>query len=66
MGECTPILSEYEKADIYLAGKLDKRDEIEKKMHLLAISRKLFTHSLPLVVAEQCYEKLLEETRERI
>ena len=32
-------------------------------MYLLAISRKLFTHSLPLVVAEQCYEKLLEETR---
>lgn len=60
------ILSEYEKADIYLAGKLDKRDEIEKKMHLLAISRKLFTHSLPLVVAEQCYEKLLIETRDLI
>lgn len=58
------ILSEYEKADTYLAGKLDKRDKIEKKMHLLAISRKLFTHSLPLVVAEQCYEELLGETRE--
>lgn len=57
------ILLEYEKADIYSAGKLDRRDEIEKRMHLLAISRKLFTHSLPLVVAEQCYEKLLAETR---
>jgi len=60
------ILPEYEKADTYLAGKLDKRDQIEKKMHLLAISRKLFTHSLPLVVAEQCYEKLLTDTRNLI
>ena len=32
-------------------------------MVLLAISRKLFTHSLPLVVAEQCYVKLLKDTR---
>lgn len=57
------ISAEYEKIDSFLAGKLDTRDQIEKKMYLLAISRKLFTHSLPLVVAEQCYEKLLEETR---
>ena len=35
-------------------------------MYLLAISRKLFTHSVPLVVAEQCYEKLLEEVRNLI
>ena len=26
----------------------------------------MFTHSLPLVVAEQCYEELLRETRETI
>ena len=26
-------------------------------------SRKLFTHSLPLIVAEQCYEKLLKDAR---
>ena len=32
-------------------------------MILLGISRKLFTHSLPLVVAEQCYVKLLKDTR---
>ena len=32
-------------------------------MILLGISRKLFTHSLPLVVAEQCYIKLLKDTR---
>ena len=32
-------------------------------MILLDISRKLFTHSLPLVVAEQCYLKLLKDAR---
>lgn len=35
-------------------------------MILLGISRKLFTHSLPLVVAEQCYIKLLKDTRSLI
>ncbi len=60
------VLSDYEKIENFLAGKLDTRDKIEKRMYLLAISRKLFTHSLPLVVAEQCYEELLEETRRLI
>ena len=32
-------------------------------MILLGISRELFTHSLPLVVAEQCYMKLLKDAR---
>ena len=32
-------------------------------MILLGISRKLFTHSLPLIVAEQCYIKLLKDIR---
>ena len=32
-------------------------------MILLDVSRKLFTHSLPLVVAEQCYLKLLKDAR---
>ena len=32
-------------------------------MILLALSRSLFTHSLPLVAAEQCYKKLLKDTR---
>ena len=32
-------------------------------MVLLGISRKLFTHSIPLIVAEQCYEKLLKDAR---
>ena len=57
------ILSEYEKYESYTVGKLDTRDNIEKNMILLGISRKLFTHSLPLIVAEQCYEKLLKDAR---
>ena len=57
------IVSEYEKYESYMVGKLDTRDNIEKNMVLLGISRKLFTHSLPLIVAEQCYEKLLKDAR---
>ena len=57
------IVSEYEKYETYTIGKLDARDNIEKNMLLLGISRKLFTHSLPLIVAEQCYEKLLKDAR---
>ncbi len=60
------VNDEYEQVESFLAGKLDERDIIEKRIYLLAISRKLFTHSLPLVVAEQCYEKLLQETRNLI
>lgn len=60
------IVNEYDKFNSFLAGKLDKRDVIEKRMLLLGISRKLFTHSLPLVVAEQCYERLLRDTRQLI
>lgn len=57
------IINEYQKFDTYTVGKLDKKEYIEKRMLLLAISRNLFTHSLPLVVAEQCYIKLLKDTR---
>ncbi len=60
------VLEEFDKFNTFLAGKLDTRDQIEKKMYLLAISRKLFTHSLPLVVAEQCYNKLIKELRHLI
>ncbi len=60
------ILEEYEKFDNFQVGKLDTRDKIEKRMYLLAISRKLFTHSVPLVVAEQCYNKLIKEARHTI
>ncbi len=54
---------EYEKYEKYSVGKLDQAEAIEKNMILLGISRKLFTHSLPLVVAEQCYIKLLKDAR---
>ncbi len=57
------VLEEYEKYESYSVGKLDSRDNIEKNMVLLGLSRKLFTHSLPLIVAEQCYEKLLKDAR---
>lgn len=60
------ILKEYDKFNTFLAGKLDERDIIEKKAVLLGISRKLFTHSLPLIVAEQCYIKLLKDIRNLI
>ena len=57
------IVAEYERYEGYTVGKLDNKDMIEKNMVLLGISRKLFTHSLPLIVAEQCYEKLLKDAR---
>lgn len=60
------ILKEYDKFNTFLAGKLDAKDIIEKKAVLLGISRKLFTHSLPLIAAEQCYIKLLKDTRKLI
>ncbi len=57
------ILNDYNNFARFSVGKLDQNDLIEKNMILLGISRKLFTHSLPLVVAEQCYEKLLVDAR---
>ena len=60
------ILEDYEKYESMLVGKLDERDKIRQKMVLLGISRQLFTHSLPLIAAEQCYEKLIEDVRNLI
>ncbi len=57
------ILKDYKNFERFTVGKLDQNDIIEKNMILLGISRRLFTHSLPLVVAEQCYEKLLVDIR---
>lgn len=57
------ILEDYKNFERFSVGKLDQNDIIEKNMILLSISRKLFTHSLPLAVAEQCYEKLLVDSR---
>ena len=60
------ILDEFDNFDRFSVGKLDQNDVIEKNMILLGLSRKLFTHSLPLVVAEQCYIKLLKDVRSLI
>ena len=57
------LAEEYDKYEKYSVGKLDQAEIIDKNIILLGISRKLFTHSLPLVVAEQCYIKLLKDTR---
>ena len=57
------VSKDYEKYGKFSVGKLDTRDNIEKNMILLGISRNLFTHSLPLIVAEQCYMKLLKDAR---
>lgn len=62
-GTYNDLKEEYEKYEKYAVGKLDTKDNIEKNMVILGISRRLFTHSLPLVVAEQCYEKLLVDAR---
>ena len=61
--EFKDIVDDYERFESYTVGKLDTRDNIEKNMILLGISRKLFTHSIPLIVAEHCYEKLLKDAR---
>lgn len=60
------IVEDYEKYESMLVGKLDERDKIKQKMVLLGISRELFTHSLPLIAAEQCYEKLINDVRNLI
>ena len=60
------IIEEYEEYEKFIVGKLDEKDLLEKNMILLGLSRVLFTHSLPLVAAEQCYNKLLKDTRNLI
>ena len=56
----------YRKLEQFEVGKLDAKEQIEKNILLLGISRQIFTHSLPLVAAEQCYEKLIEDNRQAI
>ena len=60
------ILSAYEEYEKFSVGKLDEKEFLEKNMILLGLSRYLFTHSLPLVAAEQCYNKLLKDIRNLI
>lgn len=50
----------------YEANAFNKIKYIEKNNLLLTISREVFVHSLPLIAAEQCYIKLLKETRQLI
>lgn len=58
--------TDYQRLDQFDIGKLDRKDYVEKNMLLLGISRTMFTHSLPLVAAEQCYNKLLNDIRKII
>ena len=60
------IKDEYDKYKQYSNNRLDQTEMIEKNILLLGMSRRLFTHSLPLTVAEQCYVKLLNDTRDLI
>ncbi len=62
----TTILKGYEEYERFSIGKLDEKEYLEKNMILLGLSRVLFTHSLPLVAAEQCYNKLLRDLRSLI
>lgn len=57
---------ELNRLDQFDIGELDSKDYVEKNMLLLGISRQIFTHSLPLVAAEQCYDKLLRDIRKII
>ena len=57
------INDEYQAYKDLRFNKADQNDVIEKNMIVLGLSRRLFTHSLPLGVAEQCYNKLLNDLR---
>ena len=60
------VLEDYEEYESMIIGKLDERDKIKQKVVLLGLSRELFTHSLPLTAAEQCYEKIISDTKKLI
>lgn len=57
------VKNDYSRYEKFEVGKLDQRDKIEKKTILIGISRNVFTHSIPLIVAEQCYIKLMKDAR---
>lgn len=65
-GEYQNVIEDYEKYETMQVGKLDERDKIRQKMILLGISRSFFTHSLPLIAAQQCYIKLIKNARDLI
>lgn len=54
---------DYDKYQERSIGKLNDIEKTIKKMTLLEISRKFFTHSLPLGATESCYNWLLDITR---
>ena len=56
----------YSMYETYEVGKLDQVDSLDKRMILIAMSRKLFTHSLPLVIAEKMYIRTLKDIRNLI
>lgn len=60
------LIKECSLFETYEVGKLDQVDILDKNTILLGISRKLFVHSLPMIVAEKCYVKLLKDTRNLI
>ena len=60
------LIKECSLYETYEVGKLDQVDMLDKRLILLSISRKLFVHSLPLIIAEKCYIKLLKDTRSLI
>ena len=64
--EFDKIREEYDELDRFDIGKLDEKDFLEKNTLLISMSRILFTHSLPLVAAETCYQKLLRDARNLI
>lgn len=60
------LIKEISLFETYEVGKLDQVDVLDKRTILLGISRKLFTHSLPLVACERCYIKIMKDTRQLI
>lgn len=54
---------EYDKYEEATIGKLNEQEKILKNMVLIGISRKFFTHSLPLGATEECYNWLIEQMR---
>ena len=53
------IQGEIDKYNSYL-GKLDEKDNLERTIILLNLSRTLFTHSLPMPVIEECFRKIIK------
>ena len=62
-GTYDKIKFDYDNYERFEVGKLSEKEELEKKVLLLNMSRIVFTHSLPLVASEKCYEKLIEDAR---